>query len=260
MPKLKIGLDLAELRQPLRKALHTAAQLGVDGVEIDAREGLAPNERSRTALRQVRKMLDDLDLRVCSIRFQPRRGYYHPDRLDARVEATKAALELAHGLGSGVVSARIGRVPADRDSPDRRLLLEVLADLGAYGQRVGAMLAAETGTESGEVLAGLLDELPEGSVGVDFHPGRLLLGGFAPGESLAPLGRRVLHVHAADAIRDLAAGTATPAELGRGEADFPGLLAALDGFGYRGYYTLQAFGGGDPEPALAGAVTYLRAF
>lgn len=258
MPRVKISLDVAELRQPFRKALHTAAALGVDAVQIDAQGDLAPGRLSQSALRQIRKMLDDLNLRASAVRFRPQRAYYNPQDLDARIDATKAALEMAYGLRAGVVAGRVGRVPPDPESPDRRLLREVLADLGAHGQRVGAMLAAETGSESGPALAALIDELPEGSIGVDFNPGRLLLGGFSPGEALDALGRHVLCVQATDAARDLAAGTAVPAELGRGDADFTALLAALLGHGYQGYYTIQACGGGDPGPQLARAVKYLR--
>ena len=75
MFELKIGIQLASLRLPFKKALHTAAELGADGIEIDARNTLKPQELSRTGLRQLRKTLDDRNLRVCAIGFPTRRGY-----------------------------------------------------------------------------------------------------------------------------------------------------------------------------------------
>ena len=47
VPALKIGVETAGLRLPFRKALHTAAELGADAVEIDARAEVSPQELAR---------------------------------------------------------------------------------------------------------------------------------------------------------------------------------------------------------------------
>ena len=57
---VRIGIQTRSLRQPLRQALVTAARLGADGVEIDARNEVVPAEMSATGMRQFRKLLDDL--------------------------------------------------------------------------------------------------------------------------------------------------------------------------------------------------------
>ena len=75
MPNLKIGIELASLRQPPKKALHTAARLGGQGVKIDARAQFRPQEMTDTARRQIRKLLEDLNLRVSAVSFPNRRGY-----------------------------------------------------------------------------------------------------------------------------------------------------------------------------------------
>ncbi len=257
MPALKIGVELASLRLPFMKALHTAAALGADGVEIDARGEIAP-PLSRTAVRQVHKMLDDRRLRVASVAFRTRRGYDTPDDLEPRIAATKAAMELAYQLGAGVVVNRVGRVPADRESSAWRQLVDVLGELGRHGARVGALLAAETGTESGEDLARLLAELPEGTLGVDLNPAALVANGFSPIEAAAVLGPRILHVHATDAVGASATRRAMPASPDAGAADYPALLATLDEHGYRGYFTVTSYGGGDPAKSIAEAIEYFR--
>ncbi len=258
MPQLKIGVDLASLRVPLREALHIAAQLGADAVEIDARGELNPRQISRTAVRQVRKMLDDLRLNVAAVSFRTRRGYVSLADLGPRVEATKAAMELAHGLGTNVVANHLGQIPSDTDSDDWRLLTEVLDELGRYGNRVGATLAAETGSESGEEMAKLLNHLPEGALGVDFNPGNLIAGGFDPVDALAAFGPRVIHVHATDGICDRTALGGSQVPLGQGSVDFPALLAHLDEHRYPGYFTIQHAGANDPSSQLAQAMEYLR--
>jgi len=255
---LKLAVELAGLRLPFREAVNVAAELGFDGVEIDARGEFTPQAMSQTALRQVRKMLADRDLGVASVAFRTRRGYATPEDLDRRVAATKAAMELASQLGAPVVVNSLGRIPAEDDPDRRRMLIEVLSDLGRFGNRVGAILAAETGTESGEQLARLLAQLPEGSLGADFNPGRLLLGGFSPEEAVSALGPWILHVHASDARRGLSTGLAEPAAIGRGDADFPALLAALDERNYRGYFTLQQTTAADSNRELRDAVTQFR--
>lgn len=257
MPTLKIGIELAGLRLPFKQALHAAAQLGVDAVEVDARGEITPASLSRTGVRQVRKMLDDLNLRVAAVGFRTRRGYSTQDDLDPRIAATKAAMDLAYSLGANVVINHIGRLPPP-DSDSWRLLLEVLTDLGRHGSRSGAILAAETGTESGEELARLLAALPDGMLGVDLSPGRLVLGGFSPQEAVAALGPWIRHVHVSDAVRGLTGGQGRPAAVGRGDVDFPSLLGALDQQGYGGYYTIQPQAGPDPLADASAAVEYLR--
>ena len=148
MIELKLALELSALGQTPVNALETAAGLGVQGVEIEARGDFAPARLSQMGLRQVRKLLDDARLELSAVRFRTRGGYYDAAELDARIEATKKAMHLAHGLGASVVVNHVGRVPGP-DSAEWNLLREVLNDLGRYGQRAGAILAAETGEKAG---------------------------------------------------------------------------------------------------------------
>src|SRR5688500_18719928 len=141
---VKIGIQTRSLRQPLKNALHTAARLGAEGVEIDARSELPPGEMSRTGMRELLKLLSDLNLRVSAVAFPTRRGYDVPDDLERRVFATQAALRFAVELGTDVVINRIGHIPDGADDPRFVRLVEALTALGIYGERVGARLAAQT--------------------------------------------------------------------------------------------------------------------
>jgi sugar phosphate isomerase/epimerase len=258
VPALKTGVELAGLRVPFKKALHMAAAWGADAVEIDARGEVNPQELSRTGLRQLRKMLEDLRLRVSAVGFRTRRGYDTTIDLEPRIAATKAAMEFAYALGAPVVVNHVGRVPSDRESEAWRLLVGVLDELGQHGNRSGALLAAETGTEGGEDLARLLAELPEGAVGLDLNPANLIINGFSPLEVVGAVGPAILHVHANDAAWELAAGRGCPVSLGQGTADFPALLAALDEHDYRGYFTVTYGGAGDSTDEITRAIRYLR--
>jgi sugar phosphate isomerase/epimerase len=260
MPELKVAIHLPSLRQPLKQALLTAARLGASAVEIDARNDVRPVDFTGTALRQLRKMLADLNLRVAALSFLTRRGYADEQDISRRVDATKEAMKFAHALGASVVVNYIGQIPASTpDAPNPRwdILVEVLRDLGAHGQRVGAWLAARTGGESADDLARLVRALPDGSLGIDLDPGGLLINGFSPADVIEQVGKSIVHVHARDGVRDLGRGRGEEVLLGRGEAEFPVLAAMLEQQGYRGYYTLQR-DGDDAAVEIGQGVRYLK--
>jgi len=257
VPPITIGVQLAGLRLPFKKAALAAARMGAAAVEIDARGELKPQEISQTGLREVRRVLEELNLRVSAVGFHTRRGYDVEEDLEERVAATKGAMTFAQQLGAAVVVNQLGRVPEKSEGPSWSLMVEALTDLGRHGIRVGARLAAQTGAESGADLARLIAALPPHSVGVDLDPGHLIVNGFSPLEAVQALGPNVLHVHARDGVRDASRGRGLEVPLGRGSADFPALLGALEEFGYRGAFTVARDSADDPLAEIADAVQYL---
>jgi sugar phosphate isomerase/epimerase len=255
---LKIGIQTRSLRQPLKQAVRTAARLGADGVEIDVRSELPTGGLSQTGLREFLKLLADMNLRVSAVAFPTRRGYDVADDLDRRVAATQAAMRFAHDLRAEVVINRVGHVADDASDPGFARLVEALTAIGAYGDRVGARLAAQTGGDSPQTLARLIQALPEQTLGIDLHPAGLIAGGQSPVEAVELLGRHVLHVHACDAVRNVS-GRANEVELGRGVADFPELLGRLTEFDYRGWVTIERRDTSNPIDEIENAVAYLRA-
>jgi sugar phosphate isomerase/epimerase len=255
---LKIGIQLTSLRLPFKQALLTAARLGAQAVEIDARNTLRPQDVTRTGLRHVRKLLDDLNLRVCAVGFRTRRGYDVLDELDQRVEATKRAMQLAYDLRAPIVVNHIGRVPEESAGPLWERLVETLNDLGHYGQRVGALLAAKTGSEDGSRLAALIQALLPGALVVSFDAGNLIVNGYSPRQALTVLADHVCHVHATDGVRDLARGRGVATPLGRGSADYPELMGILEEHQYRGYFTIERSEAANPVSEIGQAVQFLQ--
>lgn len=262
MPDINIGVQVASLRMPFKKALPRIAEMGATAVELDARHMFNPREMTDTALRQIRKWLDDYNLKVCAVSFRTRRGYDVLEDLQTRIEATKAAMKFAYSVGTSVVINQVGQVPTadevEAQDPRWETLLHALTDLGNYGQRVGAWIAMETGTENGEDLARLIAALPEGSATVNLDPGNLIINGFSPSEAVQHLGSHIAHVHAKDGVRDLAQGRGLEVPLGRGSADFPNLLGQLEEHNYRGYFTIERENAADPVTEIGLATQYLR--
>jgi sugar phosphate isomerase/epimerase len=258
VPGLKIAIQLASLKQNFRKALATAAELGASAVEIEARGEINAQTISNTGLRDLRRMLGDYDLRVSAVSFITRRGYDDPEEIERRVAATKNVMKFAHGVGAGVVVNHFGLITHEENTVNWKLLIEVLTDIGMYGHQVGARLCGQTGLESGADLKRLLDALPKASVGVDLDPGNLIVGGFSPLEVIDQVGDNILHVHATDGVQDRVKGRGLNVQLGRGMADYPTLLAALERFRYSGYFTLSRDRSENPPLELGIGVKFLK--
>jgi sugar phosphate isomerase/epimerase len=258
MPALKLGIQIASLGLPLQRAVPLVAEWGVQAIELDARRGFTAEEASQTALRQLRKMLSDHGLRVSAIAYPTRRGYDDPDELERRVDGTRWAMQLAGALGARVVINRVGELPPSAEGVHWDTMRQVLHDLGRYGQRVGSLLAAETGADDPSLLARLIESLPTGTLGVDLNPGNLLVHNHAPLEAVKTLGPHILHVHVTDGVRDRARGRGERVSLGRGMADWPALLGALEEQDYRGDFTIERQGAADPAYELKAAVSYMR--
>ncbi|OYP33904.1 sugar phosphate isomerase/epimerase family protein [Rhodopirellula sp. MGV] len=234
MTELKLAIRLDSLRLPLKKSLDVAARMGIHSVELDGRGEVHPEGLTDTGLRHFKKLLDERNLRVASIRFQTRRGYDNPNDLQRRVDATKSAMQLAYKLGARSVINHIGFVPDDESDPRFETLSSVLQDLGRYGARVGAFLCAETGAESGETLRRVLEKDDEGFIGVAFNPGQLVVNRYDAIESLKVLKDRVQVICATDGVLDLAAGRGIRVPIGEGTVDFPMILATMDDVDFNG--------------------------
>ncbi len=125
MAEIKIGVRVDSLgaqtpsAASLRRTLSWVAATGATSVELCGRQLLIVSEMSDTAVRTLRKILDDLNLQVASIRLPTRFGFDHLPNLDRRVDATKDAMRAAYRLGAPLVVNQIGPVPTPPASDHR---------------------------------------------------------------------------------------------------------------------------------------------
>jgi len=258
MDATRLSVPVATLAHDLRKGLRMARDLGVHAVELDARHGLDPDQVTSTGRRQIRKWLGDEGLVVSAIAFPTRGGYGDPDRLEGRIAATKAALQLAYDLGSRVVLNHVGEIPP-ADDAGCRLLVDVLSDLGTWSHHVGATLCAEAGRAAPADLARLMAALPEGSLTCDLVTGSLLVHGHNPVEAVEILGSHIASVHATDAVAGPFAGRGRAVILGTGQVDFPPVFATLDERHYDGWISLEPVEPRQAQSELGDAIHFLRA-
>lgn len=257
MPIRKISIPTRRLAPSLAAALPVAARLGVEGIEIDLRSELPARDVSQTAARHLRKLMDDCRLSFGSAVFPTRSGLAEAEGIERRLDALRQAMHAASRLGCRVLVVRPGRVPPQDDAAGSSRLMQVLSELGNLGQREGVTPTLESGPNSPAEIAGLIDALPPGLLGANLHPGQLLQAGHNPIETVGMLGARITHVYAADAVHDPDARRVVDVELGRGAAELPDLLGALEGIDYRGWVTIDQAGAS--LEGLECAVDFLRA-
>jgi len=233
--------------------------LGATGIEIDARNDLIPSEISDTGRRQLRKMLNDLNLTVAAVRFPTRRGFDVLDELDRRLDATKQAMSFAYSLGAKVVVNAVGYVPEDFTHPAAVQLSASLSELARHGERVGTILACETGSEPAARLAEFLGTLGVGTIGIHFNPANLILSDCYTAESIRQCAALVRSVSIRDAVRDLAKRRGIEVEIGRGSAEFPEILGVLEEQNYTGWYIIDRPATSGTVQELCNAMSYLKA-
>jgi len=259
MDTSRLSVPATMLARDLRTALRRARDLGIRGVELDARNGLDPAQVTQTGVRQIRKWLGDEGISVSAVAFRTRGGYADAERLEGRIAATKEALQLAYDLGASIVLNHVGDIPPESAGPQWRLLVDVLTDIGAWGQRVGAALCVEAGRSSPDDLARLLAALPDGTLACDLVTGALLVHGHDPAAAAERLAPHVAAVHATDAVAGPFAGRGRSVILGTGQVEFAGVFAVLEERGCHGWIGLEPVEERSARAELAAAIEYVRA-
>lgn len=257
MHNLRIALATRCLNLPLRQSLRAAGEYGAAGVQFDVRDELRAVELTETGRRQLLHGLDEIGLKVASVTFPTRRGFTDETELEARIAATRSAMEFAWQLRATVLTLRLGRIPTEKESKEYRLLHDVVSDLARHGNQVGVTLAVTPMHDSPESLKDFVGSISTGLVGVDFDPAAFLLGGQKPEAAFRELHQSIVHFTARDAVRDIDGG-GVEVPVGRGEVEWIELLPLLAEIAYSGWVTVVRNQGGDKRGDVARAVQYLN--
>jgi L-ribulose-5-phosphate 3-epimerase len=257
MKSAKIAVVLDSLHEPLRKGIATAAGFGARGVVLTAAGDLAPEALSETGRRELRRLLESVELEPAALVFRSQRALTDPEGIEARMEALRETLSMSYQIRAPVVCCRLGPLVA-QDEPRRALFEQTLLDLGQFAERTGATLSLWSGANAPDALAGLLATHETGGLGVSYDPAMLLAAGFDPVEAVAQWRGIIAHVHVRDVVRGGSAESSHEVPLGQGEVDWPECLGALEEADYRGYFAVERNTGSDPRRDVSNAVAYLR--
>lgn len=257
MPRLRLAVPTAAFQQPVRRAIQSAARIGVDGVQFDLRNEIVAEQFGETARQQLRHYLSEFGLAVASTTLPTQGSLVDADRLDARVAAIQRSLEFARQLGAGVLTVRLGPVPSDESDPAYQRLVDVLNDLARHGNRVGGMVAVSTLGNSTEALRTLFTRVHDGPLGLDIDPAGCVFRGDSPAGSLRALHDLATHIQIRDGYRT-AEGAGIEAAIGAGATPWDEFLATVLEIDYRGWLTVRRTGGDDIPGDLSRGVQYVR--
>ena len=257
MSSIKIGIRLDCLGLPLRDAIPAAARIGVNGVQLQSSNELAPDELSQTGRRHLLHSLQTQRLEAVAFGSTHRRGFDVLERLEERITFVCKVVRLAAELRIPIAVVSIGAIPESGDSPKALAFFDAMSRIGDEADRVGVRIAVETGANSLSEVEGLLKKLEQHPLAVNYDPANLIARGLNPFDGLSSLADRVVGLHVKDLLRTsttVSGFVETP--LGEGELDLDKLHQELAAIDYRGYWTLErdSPGGGELEFARSVAI------
>lgn len=219
---------------PIRDQVREAATLGARGVVLDAVGDLAPDRLSETGRRELRHLLRSVEVALVALSLPTRRPFDTTDQLDDRLRRAERAFGLAFELGTNLVLARVGPLPAEAETARRETWLSAVGDLGRRADHRGVRLAIETGTEPGATLAPILQGFDTMGLAASVDPATLLVHGINAAAATRELGAWVAHAYA----NEPAPTVAGPRGFPPGALDWEEYLGALEEINYRGYLTI----------------------
>jgi L-ribulose-5-phosphate 3-epimerase len=191
-----------------------------------------------------------------------RTGGFGPKELRTeRLERFRWALDRVKKLGLNDLMLHAGFLPHERD-PERKPLLDVLAQVGDLAKAAGVTVAFETGQETADLLRRTLDDLKSPNLKVNFDPANMLLYDMGdPLRAVEILAPDIRSVHVKDANRPTVKGQwGEEVPLGRGQANIKEFVRTLKRVGYRGPLCIEREVGDQPARVrdIAHGIQYLR--
>lgn len=257
MRPLRFAVATRCFRQPLKRAMQTAADSGATGVELDIRNEAIESELSETGRRHLLHFLGEHGLTVAGTTFPLRTSLLDPNHLDARIGGMKRGLEFSFQLGAKVMTARLGRVPTDPESPAFRTAVEILNDLARTSNHIGVVLGLTPSRDSAADIHRLLSAVDQGPIGIHFDPAGIVLGGEDVPNAYGMLHEFVQQVQLRDAVRDVGGGGVEVA-VGRGDVEWDEFLALLDETPYTRWLVAERTVGPDPVGDMTRAIQYVQ--
>lgn len=183
------------------------------------------------------------------------------DTWERNLAAAEVNARITADLGLPLVTFHAGHLPGPAD-PGRPRILERIGRIAAPFLGRGIRVGLETGQEDPDTLLGVLLDLAQQRIGVNFDPGNMLLYGTGdPVEALDLLADHVLQLHIKDAVPATALGqwgTETPA--GAGAVDWGALFDVVRGRGLKVDLVIERESGDRHLEDIRAAAAMVRAY
>lgn len=235
MYQFRLAVATRCFNRPFFDSLKSTTELNVAGLQVDLRNEIRATDLTETGRRDFLHQIKERGLVIGSAVFPLNYPLYESEKLDLRISAIRDAMKFAYSIKAKTLCFRVGRIPEDKASPERKLLVELLGDLARYSNHIGTLLAITPTNDSAESLSTLVSEVTTGPLGIDFDPAHFAMTGRPVAESLRLLHQFVMHVQLRDGIHGNDGGEEVP--VGRGNVDWVEVLALLGEMDYQGWLT-----------------------
>lgn len=262
MSRLKVGAFLSSFRLDLKNALAKAQEIGLAGIQLSS---LPPEinveDISEKKASEIIRIFKDHNLVISSI-CGDIGGFAVDDEHEAgiRVERTRRIMDNTRRLGIAIVQTHVGYIPENFNDKQVVIMRKCLDKIGKYGQKIGVVLATETGPEPASTMKRFLDTIQIPAIKVNYDPANLVMNGFDCIGGVAELKDYIVHTHAKDGRKKKDAQGCKEPPLGQGEVNFPRYIQAMNSIGYKGFYVIEREVGEDPAKDIAEAKRFLEQF
>lgn len=268
----------AFVRYSVVKAVEKISSIGYEGVELLADiPHLYVHAMTASDIDRVKETIAWTGVKVANVNANTVRGYYgrklwdpifepslanpDPTARKWRIDYCKKSIDLAHALGSPMVSITSGRsMPEITPERSMDLLRESLKEVIEYAEgrniRIGMEYEQGLLIEFAGELAALLAEIDSPYFGADLDLGHSHLAGEDPEAAIRSLAGKIFHIH----LEDIKARKHYHLIPGLGDIDFEALLGHLARHAYDGFLTVDLYTYPfKPEEAARRAFEYLKA-
>lgn len=169
-------------------------------------------------------------------------GGIAPDETwDRNLENIRATVGIAKQLGLHLVTFHAGFVPHDQAEPDFAKMVDRLKAVAGLFAAANMTVGLETGQETADGLAALLEALRQPNVSVNFDPANMLLYGKGdPIQAVRILAPWIRQVHVKDANPSATPGTwGEEVAVGTGLVDWPVFFSTLAEVGFTGDIVIE---------------------
>jgi L-ribulose-5-phosphate 3-epimerase len=153
----------------------------------------------------------------------------------------RATVPIATSLGIKHVTFHAGFVPHDPADPDFAKMVVRLRTVAEIFAAAEMSVGLETGQETADGLADLLEELQQPNVSVNFDPANMLLYGKGdPIQALRLLAPWIRQIHVKDANQTTTPGTwGEEVAVGSGQVDWPAFFSTLSEINFTGDIVIE---------------------
>ncbi len=256
MSRLKLAVATRCFGMPIKQAIKTAAQIGARGVQLDVQNEITASSFGASGDRHFRKLLEEFNLSIASLRLPAQRSLTEPEFLDQRISAIKSALEFAWRLKVPFLIIHPGAIQTG-EGGNFQLVSEVLNDLGKFASHIGTDLCIACEKNSPTVIQDLISSVHTGFVGVEFDTAEMIFNNQNPETSVRELHNWIRSYRIRDAIREMdREGAEVP--LGQGMVAWDQFLPLISETGYQGWLAIDRTQGDQPREDCHRAITFLQ--